>query len=528
MTTWREVIHIWRKDWERTRWQFVLMCVVLGFTTAQAIPAVNAATTRVPIGWDTERESGMQLLCGLVALLFIATVVQDDSPSDSRMFWRAQPVSSRSVLLVKLLHASGVVVALAVGAQMVTMATSVLPVASALGSLGVTIYWVLSFALFAMLVASVTPGTQAFLLAIASAGALRLFFLSGALDLLGAKVEAFQNVGLRADLWIVAAAGCLVWVYLGRRAARTVRIAVVAVVLTVLTIGWNSGQQIGVRFLSGQRQSPDASQPKFRASVIERDSGYTLRLETDAPPNGYRYALPCSEIDLKFADSSEYTIWPLGCYGSVPFALRPDSANSAVVSAVFYLGRRPGTPGRQPSRAVALLFDGFLELQSVEAVGELPAHAGAVLLRNDARLQTIVADSLDPAGALRSVTVYVLKPVEPAVYGRVDQGLLTHKSLQPSLVTSNTVRFSESGFFFRAIETADTNSVAPALSPRPIRTPAYSLALPSPESSRSFPLVYSPCGTWCPLEWWQQHKIAIFRWKHVSFTPVYAEFPVQR
>lgn len=531
MSTWQQVLHVWQKDSIRTRWLFLAVCGCLALSAIVTRPPFRLLGCRIVSECEVPPQIVAQLLCGLAAVIFVAAVVHEDSPISVRAFWRTQPVSARAVLIAKVLYACVALTALALLVQVWSIFVSIVPLQGALGSLGVTSYWITSFLLFAILVASLTSSTQTYVLMWVGVGILRMLVESGLVGLMNQRLAGLlQTSNARADVWLAVAVTTIAYVFLARSGASTVRSRIPALVsLAVLTISWNAGWTVsGVRFLSGPRERPDASLPPFRASLIERDSGYTLRIETDAPPPGHRYALRCSDIAYRFENSRSTLIWPLGCEADQPFYFHPDSADARVVSAVFYLGRRTGLPdGSPPSRTTAVLLRGFLESQTTSVVGRIPATPGAEFVHHGSLIRTLFADSTVTNNAQRKGYVSVIAASTQFIYGKFDESD-DPGSRAAAYNAGHTIRFSRSGFNFRVLDSASTRMSAAPVPAKPFEMPYLPFALPAPGLSTTAPQLFPNCGAICSPAWWNAHDIEVSRWEHVSFKPIYVELPVQR
>lgn len=297
-----------KNDAHRARWSLAGfgVIVMVALTGLQSIEPIRQFQC---VDECTSKNSEIQLVLFLVfiaGILFIpAQVVQFDSPLRIDAFWRSQPVNSARLAAAKLLLAVPTIPIVLSIAQALGIALIGLPVGASLYGVGLTGYYVASLTMLASLIAALAPNVRAYVFTLIGFSALRMAFYSSYMlgDWLTSYV--YGTPTFRGDIWFLLAAALFYWTYLSRiRVLRTKRIAL-AVGICVLTVGWDSGEIAGVRFLTRTNEIANESLPGVRISG--QISGEILRIgiTAPAPSAGSRFVYVRVHPTLQFADGTE-------------------------------------------------------------------------------------------------------------------------------------------------------------------------------------------------------------------------------
>lgn len=536
----QQILHVWRKDWHRTRWMFLLLCVTTAVCVIKSRPAAGSDICQSTQSCDGGMLALMQLIMAIVAMVFVASIIQDDSPTDDTSFWVTHPISVKALLGEKLLYVLGSIVAITVIAQTTSLFLNGFELWPSLPSMGVTLYWVVSLVLASMLLAATGRNTQVFILLAIGCLLLRFIQFSGFFDLFRTTPLALgrESAGFRADVWLLLASILVTWIYLAQTVRRRTRIYVTSAALAVLTVGWDSGSVRGIRFFTTGVEHPNPNPPAIQYSAIRSDRNILIRISTKAPPTGRRYTIACPSYVLRFPDRRTLTpIQLVGCGEWAPATAQPlkrytSRPGADSVTATIVLPLLGSSEERQLSQSTVIVVDAFLEEQSEDQTTQLPIGSEVVVAHGSRRFTRTYHQALVGGTNFERLEFRIQNAYQRVT--RIPLDISMSKMANPAKnVHFGNEQLTENGYDIRAISSsgADTMKMSvdsgqsTATRSENARWNTVSLAIPGRGVARFRGILMPECDSLCGKNNWRNRALVVTAWKHVQYAPLHLEIP---
>jgi len=307
----RLVLHHVRKDLRAVRPWLLLWLALLVANVVCLVPAVDLAFRRASprseqFIWWTYLLSAARVLLGMVLTV---RVIHADAPAGTTAFWFTRPLTSRTVLIAKLVTILGLV-GLAAAASVAGLLLNALePAAAPAALVEVALFEAVPLLPLAVVASLTRDAARLVLAALACFG----IFLAGRLTAVAAAAYGHDNrvgvgVVLLGAIVVVFSLWCLAAQYLSRRPRRTGAVAALALLLMAavgfiapfrpappaVTRAWPSGATVSATLTSYT--------PLSRAGVVRR---HYAMLELRGLPPGIVVRPQSVDGTLRFQDGHE-------------------------------------------------------------------------------------------------------------------------------------------------------------------------------------------------------------------------------
>lgn len=348
----------------------------------------------------------------LVAIVVVVSAVHADHPLAPTRYWRSQSVHYHPLALAKLVFAVSVAVGMPVSAQLLTLLLLRLPLAAAAPEIVNSAFWCLSFAVSALLLASLTNHLKSTVFVIAGLLLARGFAASNLLPADAASLlKSSREIPALNWLLIPAMLLAFAWTYRNDSVGAGLKRTVVACVLVLATLLWTptnllttSRQPIVVSIVD----STTRAVPLELRSANLTSGNLSLVLATPVSSPGKRILLVLAVVVVHFSDGTSETLRTSESVAPRAFrdeavALSPQAAPLARMrlltwqSYMAWTGNAPLAP-----TPVRIEVDALLEEQTYHIRLHEPLRVGAAVSFGTSHFRV---KGMVPSGALRSASV---------------------------------------------------------------------------------------------------------------------------